>query len=93
MQSLLATRLIDRLLGPLGRASRFDLDSRHHLPGWPSGQTSSAPDAAALAEASVRSVDQHALPHFWPSSQSTVSASAKAGRHPFLRVVEGGRRR
>ena len=34
--SLLAA-LIARVLGPLDRATRLDLDDRHTLPGWPVG--------------------------------------------------------
>ena len=33
----LVSAVIARVLGPLDRATRFDLDNRHAVPGWPTG--------------------------------------------------------
>jgi hypothetical protein len=32
-----AAAVIARVLGTLDRATRFDLDDRHAIPGWPTG--------------------------------------------------------
>ena len=36
--------VIARLLGPLDRASRLDLDCRQNLPGWPVGLSLASSD-------------------------------------------------
>ncbi len=40
--------LLARLLGPLDRATRLDLDNRHAMPGWPIGLAAARPIGSML---------------------------------------------
>ena len=87
MPASLWSRIRERLLGPLDRATRLADDCRHTVPGWPIGLTLTRdPAAIERCVVAVQSRSQAALPELWSDLATATPATPRGWQ-----VIEGGR--